>query len=155
MQAYRTVITGLKLPDIEFRPHKTTFLCDVSTFQPCPIAPEGWRHLVFKTTHILLHTSIQTTRKLVATKFGWHSLHKLVCVWGKACIPCQQAKIQTHVCAPLDTFEVPARKFDYIHVDLVGLLPSLQGQNLLGQNCTKLQHTTHSTMSWSNTFTGT
>ena len=47
--------------------------------------------------------------------------------WVRACIPCQSSKIQTHIKAPLEQFDIPNRRFDHIHVDLVGPLPPSNG----------------------------
>ena len=47
--------------------------------------------------------------------------------WAKTCIQCQSSKIHTHIKSPLETFNVPHRRFDYIHVDLVGPLPPSDG----------------------------
>ena len=127
VQAYRTAITGLKLQDIEFGPNAVTLLCDTSTGQPRPIVPVGWRRKVFDLVHNLSHPSIRATRQLMADKFVWHGLRKQVGLWAKACIPCQASKVQRHVRAPLQTFQVPHRRFDHIHVDLVGPLPPTNG----------------------------
>ena len=40
---------------------------------------------------------------------------------------CQRAKVQQHARSPLEPFPVPARRFDHVHVDLVGPLPPSQG----------------------------
>ena len=43
--------------------------------------------------------------------------------WVRTCIPCQSSKIQTHIKAPIEQFDVSNRHFDHIHMDLVGPLP--------------------------------
>ena len=127
IQAYRTAITGLQLEDVPFGPHGMTLLCDTSTGQPRPIVPVSWRRKVFDVVHGLSHPSMRATRQLLAKKFVWHALHKQVGLWGKTCIPCQTSKIQRHIKAPLEKFHVPPRRFDHIHVDLVGPLPPSKG----------------------------
>ena len=82
---------------------------------------------MFETIHNLSHPSVRATRKLVAQKFVWRGMQKEVGNWAKQCIPCQTSKIQTHVKAPLAGFSVPHRRFDHIHVDLVGPLHPSQG----------------------------
>ena len=47
--------------------------------------------------------------------------------WARTCKLCREAKIQRHIRAPLQTFEVPHRRFDHINVDVVGPLPPAQG----------------------------
>lgn len=60
---------------------------------------------------------------MITSKLVWKGISKEVSAWSKACIACQKAKIQSHVKAPLQTFEVPNKRFDHIHIDLVGPLP--------------------------------
>ena len=127
IRAYRTAITGLTLEDVKFGTGDETLLCDVSTGQPRPIVPESFRRKVFETIHNLSHPSIRTTQELIANKFMWHGLKKQVGIWAKSCIACQASKVHRHVKAPLSTFKVPERRFDHIHVDLVGPLPQSQG----------------------------
>ena len=82
---------------------------------------------MFDVLHGLSHLSVRVTRRLVADKFVWHGLRKQVGLWAKACIACQTSKVQQHIRAPLETFQVPHRRFDHIHVDLVGPLPPSNG----------------------------
>ena len=99
----------------------------MSTGHARPIVPAGWKRRIFDLIHGLSHPSIRTTRKLVATKFVWKGLQKEVGIWAKQCIACQSSKIQTHIRAPLEKFSVPQRRFDHIHVVLVGPLPPSNG----------------------------
>jgi hypothetical protein len=70
--------------------------------------------------------------KLIASKFGWNGIQKQVGAWAKECIAYQSSKIERHTKAPLETFNVPHRRFDHIHVDPVGPLPPSNGfANLL------------------------
>ena len=127
IQAYRTALSGLQLEDVPFGNKGDTILCDTSTGQPRPVVPEGWRRKVFDVIHGLSHPSIRTSRRLVASKFVWHGLNKQVGVWARACIPCQTSKVQQHIRAPLQSFRNPGRRFDHIHIDLVGPLPPSEG----------------------------
>lgn len=127
IHAYRTAITGLKVEDVPFGPNGVMLLCDTSSGQPRPIVPAGWRRKVFDVVHGLSHPSVRATRQLMASKYVWHGIRKEVGAWAKACIPCQTAKVHRHIRAPLETFQVPHRRFDHIHVDLVGPLPPSNG----------------------------
>ena len=120
---YKTAISGLVLEDIPFNSHGETILCDISTGQPRPVVPTTWRRRVFDTMHNLAHPSVRTTQKIISSKFVWHGLRKQVGHWARTCVPCQTAKIHHHTKAPLDTFKVPHRRFDHIHIDIVGPLP--------------------------------
>ncbi len=127
MCAYRTSCTNLKFQDIDFGPGGATLMCDVSNGQPRPIVPQEWRRKVFDVIHNLSHPSIRVTRKLVNAKFMWWGLSKQVGQWARECLDCQRSKVQRHVKAPLQKFEVPQRRFDHIHVDIVGPLPPSRG----------------------------
>ena len=127
MATYRTAISGLVLEDVRFGPGSSTLLCDVSNGHPRPIIPADWRRRIFDTIHGLAHPSIRATKALMAAKFIWHGLRRDVGTWAKACIPCQTSKIHRHTKAPLESFTLPDRRFDHIHVDIVGLLPQSRG----------------------------
>ncbi len=127
VQAYRTARSSLQVEDVPFGPDGTLMLCDVSTGRARPLVPTSWKRQVFDLVHGLSHPSVRSTRKLIANKFVWNGLQKQVGIWAKQCIACQAAKIQTHIRAPLEMFRVPRRRFDHIHVDLVGPLPPSNG----------------------------
>ena len=129
IQSYQTNTSSLKLQDVPFG--NTTILSDMSTGYARPIVPVNWRRKVFDIVHGLSHPSIRTTRKLVSTKFVWKGLQKQVGIWARQCIACQMSKVQQHVRAPLQKFRVPGRRFDHIHVDLVGPLSPSNGSNHL------------------------
>ena len=131
MQAYRTAITSLRLDDVPFANGTFTLLCDMSTSSPRPVVPETWRRLVFDTVHSLSHAGARTMKLLVSCKFVWHGLRKQITEWARSCIPCQLAKVHKHTKAPLSKFELPTRRFDHVHIDLVGPLPELQGHTYL------------------------
>ena len=127
VQSYRATPSSLVLQDVPFGEQGTTLLCDTSTGQARPIVPESWRRRIFDLIHSLSHPSIRATRKLISSKFVWSGLQKQVGHWVRTCIPCQSSKIHTHIKAPLEKFHVPNRRFDHIHVDLVGPLPPSNG----------------------------
>lgn len=127
IQAYRTTNSSLQLEDVHFEAQGATLLCDVSTGRARPIIPASWRRKVFDLVHGLSHPSVRATRKLIASKFVWSGLQRQVGIWTKQCIPCQSSKIHTHTKAPLEAFSIPQRRFDHIHVDLVGPLSPSNG----------------------------
>ena len=77
----------------------------------------------FFKSSVISHPSICATGKLGAVMFVWHGMSKQVGEWAKACVSHQLSKVQRHVTVPLESFKVPHRRFDYIQVDLIGLLP--------------------------------
>ena len=127
LQAFKTAVTGLRLEDVAFQDSGATLLCDVSTGRPRPMVPTGWRRQVFDAMHTLSHPGVRASVKLVGAKFVWPGLRKDVKQWAASCVACQRAKIHRHTKAPLQPFLIPERRFDHVHVDLVGPLPPSQG----------------------------
>merc|ERR1712212_728334 len=70
---------------------------------------------------------IQATKRLVAEKFVWPKLATDVVKWARACPRCQPSKVHRHVAAPLQDFPPVGRRFEHIHVDVVGPLPASLG----------------------------
>ena len=129
---YRTSITGLVFQDIPIQESsEKKLLCDVSLGKIRPVVPVSMRRAVFETFHNLSHPGVNTTIKLIASKFVWHGLSKQVRSWARNCVSCQQAKIHRHVHSPLQDFNVPLTRFNHIHVDLVGPLPTSQDHKYL------------------------
>ncbi|XP_069798691.1 C4b-binding protein alpha chain-like [Narcine bancroftii] len=60
---------------------------------------------------------------MVAEHFVWHGLKKQVAQMARNCTHCQASKVQRHVKAPMQHFDPPARRFNHLHVDIVGPLP--------------------------------
>ncbi|KAL5484407.1 hypothetical protein EMCRGX_G020900 [Ephydatia muelleri] len=118
IQAYLTTPTSLLFKEVPFGQQSITLLCDTSTGQARPVVPVSWRRKVFDLIHGLSHPSIRATRKLISSKFIWKGMNSQVGSWAKTCIQCQSSKIHTHIKSPLETFNVPHRRFDHIHVDL-------------------------------------
>ena len=131
IQAYRTAITRLVLADLPIPGTNTTLLCDTSTGVARPIVPPAWRRAVFDSIHGLAHPGIRATRKMVTARFVWHGINKHIGAWAKTCIPCQKSKVHRHVSAPLEHGQLPDRRFQRIHVDIVGPLPISQGKTYL------------------------
>lgn len=123
--------TGIVLQTLPFGPSGVSLLCDTSSGQPRPVVPVAFRRQVFDAVHGLSHPSIRATKTLVASKFVWHGVRRQVGLWARSCISCQRAKIHRHVRTPLEVFQVPNRRFDHIHVDLVGPLPLSRGHSAL------------------------
>lgn len=119
--------SGLRLEDVALQEGGGTLLCDVSTGRPRPVVPAGWRRRVFDSVHSLSHPGVRASVKLVGSRFVWPGLRKDVKGWAASCIACQRAKVHRHTKAPLEPFPIPARRFDHVHVDLVGPLPPSKG----------------------------
>ena len=92
-----------------------------------PVVPALFRRRVFDTVHGLSHPGIRTTQRLLTSKFVWPRIAADAASWARACIPCQQSKVNRHIRAPVANFRPPSRRFSRVHVDVVGPLPSSQG----------------------------
>ena len=51
--------------------------------------------------------------------------------WARSCLQCQRAKIHRHTVTPLATFNTPDVRFNHVHIDLVGPLPTSQSYTYL------------------------
>lgn len=127
VQSLRTASTGLVIKEMPIPNSRHRLLCDVSTDTPRPVVPSAWQRKVFDVTHNLAHPGIRATRRLISRKFVWKNLQKTVGEWTRTCVQCQKAKIHRHSKAPLEDFPESTRRFDHIHVDLVGPLPPSHG----------------------------
>ena len=66
------------------------------------------------------HSSVHTTRKLIAQRFMWPSMNKDLVTWSWACRRCQLVKVHQHTVAPLGTFAPPTQHFQHVHIGIVG-----------------------------------
>lgn len=119
--------SSLKFESIPILGSDKTIVCDISTKFHRPFIPEGFRKQVFHSIHGISHTSIRSTVRQIKLKFIWPSLAKDIKDWTKSCIACQKNKIQRHTKTPVGHFPMVSRRFDEIHIDLIGPLPSSDG----------------------------
>ena len=99
-------------------------LCDNSTGSLRPLVPEVLRKSLFNALHNISHPGIRGSRRLISARFVWPGLSQDVGVWARACLQCQQSKVQTHVNSSVPAISVPSRRFSHVHIDIVGPLPS-------------------------------
>lgn len=107
IEAFRSVVTGLRLVDVKFQDSGTNLLCNVSTDQVHLMVPTGWRRRVFDAMHSLLQPSVRASVTLVGAKFFWPVLRKEVRKWAAACLACQWAKEHRQQKSPLEPFSFP------------------------------------------------
>ena len=124
----RNAQTGLSFRKLKIG---STFLyVDVSNGPARPFVPLSYRRRIFNIIHGLGHPGVERTRQSIADKFVWPNIRQDVCKWARECLPCQQAKIQRHVVPPIADFQVPAKRFQHVHMDLVSM-PQSNGHNHL------------------------
>nr|XP_054763165.1 uncharacterized protein LOC129269687 [Lytechinus pictus] len=123
--------SSLQLKQITLPGSFTTILCDVSTGTARPLVPVEHRRAIFDSLHGLSHPGIKATQKLITERFVWPSINADVRKWAKTCLECQKCKVHRHTKAPLGTFTSPDARFSHVHIDLVGPLPSSEGNSYL------------------------
>lgn len=101
--------------------------CDISTGVDRPFIPTSFRKTIFEKFHGLSHAGIKATVKLISRRFIWPSMNKDCAIWTRNCLNCQKSKISKHVTSPLGKFITPSERFSFVHIDIVGPLPSCNG----------------------------
>ncbi len=108
-----------------------TLLGDVSTGVFRPLAAIQHREVVFQSLHAIYHPGVWATRRLIAARFCWPQMAKVITQMARACLHCQRGKVHSHVHLQPAEIPVPHRPFAHIHVDLVRLLPPSRGHTYL------------------------
>lgn len=101
--------------------------CETSTGTNRPFVPLALRRGVFDIMHNLSHPGVRTTRKLISARYFWPNMNKDTTTWAKNCIACQKNKIWKHTKSQQENFKLPSRRFEHIHMDIVGPLPPSNG----------------------------
>ena len=123
--------SSLKLQSLPIPASSATIICDVSTGVPRPYVPSKFRHTIFDSLHCIAHPGIRATQKLITSRYVWPSINKDVRQWAQSCLQCQKTKIHRHTITPLGTFSTPDARFDHVHIDIVGPLPTSKGNSYL------------------------
>jgi transposase InsO family protein len=117
-------ITSQKVKDTEL-------FGDISTGTFRPLVPAAFRESVTAALHGVAHPGVEATVRLVTSKFCWPGIRKFVRRFAQQCLSCQRAKVSKHVHLAPETIAVPRRRFEHVHVDLVGPLPQSSGFSYL------------------------
>ena len=56
----------------------------------------------------------------ICDRLVWHGMSRDIRYWTRTCTACQRAKVSQHVVAPLTHLPMPDKRFDSLHVDIVG-----------------------------------
>ena len=101
--------------------------CDFSTGIARPVLPFKFRRTAFDVLHALSHPGIRSSRRLIVSRFLWPGMNSDCNTWARSCLSCQKAKVIRHERPVLQEIPIPVRRFDHIHVDIVGPLPPSEG----------------------------
>ena len=111
--------TGLNFKSINIG--SKTIVADFSNGPARPFIPYASRRKVFDCFHGLGHPGVERTRKSISEKVVLPSMRQDITKWARECLACQQSKVTRHVIPPIGEFELPNRRFEHIHIDLVSL----------------------------------
>lgn len=127
LKALLTEEGGLRWKKTQAPGTTLSLYCDHSTAIIRPYVPEALRRRIFLSLHNLAHPGTKASAKLVTQRYVWPNVRKDCMTWARACIQCQKSKVTRHNKAPIGSFVGPSRRFEHIHVDIVGPLPMSRG----------------------------
>jgi transposase InsO family protein len=104
---------------------------DISTGLFRPLVPPGFRESAVAAVHRVAHPGVEATVRLVTSKFCWPGIRKYVRRYAQQCLSCQKSKVSRHVHLAPEVIAVPRRRFEHVHVDIVGPLPQSSGFSYL------------------------
>ena len=101
--------------------------CDVSTGHIQLYITAKFRKQVFSNLQGLGHPSHRATKPLINTRFVWHGRNIDIAKWCRSCKGCKTAKVSCHNQPVFGKFDEPTKRFDHVHIDIVGPLPYADG----------------------------
>ena len=116
----RDAHTGLRFSTV--RVNDVDVICDVSSGRARPLVPETWRRRVFDAVHGQTHPGVKATKKLITSRSSGHQPN-LTWPDGPAHAPAVTQQGPSPCASSLQRFETPEKRFQHIHIDLVGPLP--------------------------------
>lgn len=83
---------------------------------------------IFELIHSIDHPGTRQTKINISKYFVWENMDKEIEKMVAACLSCQfMPKIQGQIKTPLQSFPLPNARFDHVHLDIVGPLPTVRG----------------------------
>ena len=104
---------------------------DNSTGKPRIIVPVSLRQKVVEHMHSIHHPGIRSTRRLVSARFVWGRLARDVKEVVDNCHECHAVKTPRKLAPPPAQLPTPARRFNCVHLDIVGPLPESHGMRYM------------------------
>ena len=114
-------IARCELPGIDEQ-----LIVDMSTGKPRPLLPASWTSRMYDINHNLAHAEARAMCRQICNRFVWHGMSRDIRYCTRTCTACQRAKVSQHVVATLIPLPMPDKRFDSLHVDIVGPLPASQ-----------------------------
>ena len=100
--------------------------CDLSTGVLRPLVPVAERKTIFTAIHGLAHPGVRATRRMLTSRFIWDGCAADVNAWCRDCQGCATGKVTTQERTAVEPIQLPAARFQHVHVDIVGPLPVSQ-----------------------------
>ena len=98
--------------------------CDTSTPSPRPFVPINLRSSIIESLHKLAHPGCKATSKIVKQRYYWPNIDHDVREYVRNCENCQSAKTQRHTKSQVVTIAPQSDRFQTVHIDIVGPLPT-------------------------------
>lgn len=111
----------IKMPELN-----VSIWCDVSTSNARPYIPETLHRATFNSVHRLSHPGVKSTVKGITQRYIWPSIKKDCRDWTRSCLECQRSKITRHDSTSPGTFQLPPRRLEHTHIDIIAM-PSSEG----------------------------
>lgn len=121
----------VKLIPINVPTTDKSIFCEVSTGKNRPYLPKPLRESIFHSLHDLSHPSVRTTRKQVSKVYFWPNMSVDLNRWSTNCEDCQKHKVTRHTKSAITQIPIPKGRFQHIHMDIVGTLPSSDGNTCM------------------------
>lgn len=87
--------------------------------------PPSMEDHVIQAYHATAHQSARIIQKLMIDKFWFPKMQKKIKLFVQACTQCQRTKVTRYNTTPLTQIQVDKKRFNVIHIDIVGpLLPT-------------------------------
>ena len=123
--------TSLKMKKVEIPGTSLRLYADISTDNIRPYIPPNHRYSLFRHIHDMSHPGIRASQQLMRSRFIWNGINKDVRNWTRKCLQCQSSKITRHTVSPPAKFKASSGRFDHVHIDIVGPLPSSNGSKYI------------------------
>ncbi|PAA55116.1 hypothetical protein BOX15_Mlig009056g3 [Macrostomum lignano] len=102
---------------------KQALLCDTSSHYPRPVVPDSLQQPLIRQFHQLGHYGVRKTASLLTTRYFWPNMRDAIKQFCRACATCQRTKIGRHTTAGSSAFDLPSKRLEVVHIDIVGPLP--------------------------------
>lgn len=126
------ISTSFKLNPIKLPASNIILWCETSTQSNRPYVPRPMREQIFKSIHNIAHPGIRSTRRKISKLYFWPNMNSDINEWSRSCVTCQREKIHRHTKSEIQSIPIPRKRFQHIHVDIVGpLSPSQNNRYIL------------------------